>query len=45
LDAIKVPEVPDIANLLSLLFTSTGILSKSFSQELIQEFGFLKLFE
>ena len=40
LDAIKVPEVPDIANLLRLTFNSIGTLSKSISQELIQEFGF-----
>ena len=43
LHAVKVPEVPDIDNLISLLLTSIGKESKSFSQELIQEFGFLKL--
>jgi len=45
LDAVKVPEVPEIANLLRLIFTSSGKLTKSFSQELIQEFGFYKLYE
>ena len=44
-NSVKVPEVPEIANLLRLLFTSTGKLTKRFSQELIQEFGFLKLYE
>ena len=42
LDGIKVPEVPEIANLLRLIFTSMGKLIKRFSQELIQDYGFLK---
>jgi len=37
--------VPEIANLLRLIFTSIGKLAKRFSQESIQEFGFLKLYE
>ncbi|KGG04183.1 hypothetical protein EV00_1993 [Prochlorococcus marinus str. MIT 9322] len=45
MEAIKVPEVPEIANLLRLIFTSLGKLINRFLQELIQEFGFLKLYE
>ena len=44
LDAVKVPEVPDIANLSRFIFTSIGKVSKSFSQELIQEFFHFLLF-
>ena len=42
LNAVKVPEVPEIAKLTILLFISRGKLSSSFSQALIQELGFLK---
>ena len=37
LHAVKVPEVPDIANLSRFLFTSIGTLSKSISQANLTE--------
>ena len=42
LQAVKVPEVPEIAKLTIFFLISRGKLSRSFSQELIQELGFLK---
>ena len=42
LQAVKVPEVPEIAKFWILFFTSWGKLSRRFAQELIQDFGFLK---
>ena len=41
LQAVKVPEVPEIAKLTILFFTSRGKPLRSFSQEFIQELGFL----
>ena len=42
LHAVKVPEVPEIAKLTIFFLIPRGTLSRSFSQELVQELGFLK---